>query len=97
LFSRSNLCRLHSKRVNLLSNHLLHPSRLNNLKVNLNSLNNLSNPNNLNRLNNLNSLSSQDNLSNPSNHNNRLSLRPCPDQFGVKVAFSVRAGESWLS
>jgi hypothetical protein len=100
LLFRSKLCRLYSKRVNLLNNLRLHlnrlkdhnnlsnRSRLSNLKVNLN------NPNNLNRLN---SLNNQDSLNNPPNRNNRLSHRLCPDLFGEKVAFSARAGASWLS
>jgi hypothetical protein len=100
LLSRSNLCRLYSKRVNLLNNLRLHlnrlkdhnnlsnRSRLSNLKVNLN------NPNNLNRLN---SLNNQDSLNNLPNRNNRLSHRLCPDLFGERVAFSARAGASWLS
>jgi hypothetical protein len=100
LLFRSKLCRLYSKRVNLLNNLRLHlsllkdhnnpsnRSRLSNLKVNLN------NPNNLNRLN---SLNNQDSLNNPPNRNNRLSHRLCPDLFGERVAFSARAGASWLS
>jgi hypothetical protein len=100
LLSRSKLCRLYSKRVNLLNNLRLHlnrlkdhnnlsnRSRLSNLKVNLN------NPNNLNRLNSLNNRGSLNNLPNP---NNRLSHRLCPDLFGERVAFSARAGASWLS
>jgi hypothetical protein len=100
LLSRSNLYRLYSKRVNLLNNLRLHlnrlkdhnnlsnRSRLSNLKVNLN------NPNNLNRLN---SLNNQDSLNNLPNRNNRLSHRLCPDLFGERVAFSARAGASWLS
>jgi hypothetical protein len=100
LLSRSNLCRLYSKRVNLLNNLRLHlnrlkdhnnpsnRSRLSNLKVNLN------NPNNLNRLN---SLNNRDSLNNLPNRNNRLSHRLCPDLFGERVAFSARAGASWLS
>jgi hypothetical protein len=100
LLSRSKLCRLYSKRVNLLNNLRLHlnrlkdhnnlsnRSRLSNLKVNLN------NPNNLNRLN---SLNNQDSLNNLPNRNNRLSHRLCPDLFGERVAFSARAGASWLS
>lgn len=100
MLSRSNLCRLYSKRVNLLNNLRLHlnrlkdhnnlsnRSRLSNLKVNLN------NPNNLNRLNSLNNRGNRNNLPNP---NNRLSHRLCPDLFGERVAFSARAGASWLS
>jgi hypothetical protein len=100
LLFRSKLCRLYSKRVNLLNNLRLHlnrlkdhnnlsnRSRLSNLKVNLN------NPNNLNRLN---SLNNQDSLNNLPNRNNRLSHRLCPDLFGERVAFSARAGASWLS
>jgi hypothetical protein len=100
LLSRSKLCRLYSKRVNLLNNLRLHlnrlkdhnnlsnRSRLSNLKVNLN------NPNNLNRLNSLNNRGNRNNLPNP---NNRLSHRLCPDLFGERVAFSARAGASWLS
>jgi hypothetical protein len=109
LLSRSNLYRLYSKRVNLLNNLRLrlsllkdhnnpsNRSRLSNLKVNLN------NPNNLNRLNSLNNRgnrNSRDNLNNPvnlPNRNNRLSHRLCPDLFGKRVAFSARAGASWLS
>jgi hypothetical protein len=109
LLFRSKLCRLYSKRVNLLNNLRLHlsllkdhnnpsnRSRLSNLKVNLN------NPNNLNRLNSLNNRgnrNSRDNLNNPvnlPNRNNRLSHRLCPDLFGERVAFSARAGASWLS
>lgn len=113
MLSRSNLYRLYSKRVNLLNNLRLHlsllkdhnnpsnRSRLSNLKVNLN------NPNNLNRLNSLNNRgnrNSRDNLNNwvnpqvnPPNRNNRLSHRLCPDLFGKRVAFSARAGASWLS
>jgi hypothetical protein len=100
LLFRSKLCRLYSKRVNLLNNLRLHlnrlkdhnnlsnRSRLSNLKVNLN------NPNNLNRLNSLNNRGNRNNLPNP---NNRLSHRLCPDLFGERVAFSARAGASWLS
>lgn len=100
MLSRSNLYRLYSKRVNLLNNLRLHlnrlkdhnnpnnRSRLSNLKVNLN------NPNNLNRLNSLNNRGNRNNLPNP---NNRLSHRLCPDLFGERVAFSARAGASWLS
>lgn len=100
MLSRSKLCRLYSKRVNLLNNLRLHlnrlkdhnnlsnRSRLSNLKVNLN------NPNNLNRLNSLNNRGNRNNLPNP---NNRLSHRLCPDLFGERVAFSARAGASWLS
>jgi hypothetical protein len=100
LLSRSNLYRLYSKRVNLLNNLRLHlnrlkdhnnlsnRSRLSNLKVNLN------NPNNLNRLNSLNNRGNRNNLPNRSN---RLSHRLCPDLFGERVAFSARAGASWLS
>jgi hypothetical protein len=100
LLSHSNLYRLYSKRVNLLNNLRLHlnrlkdhnnlsnRSRLSNLKVNLN------NPNNLNRLNSLNNRGNRNNLPNP---NNRLSHRLCPDLFGERVAFSARAGASWLS
>jgi hypothetical protein len=107
LLSRSKLCRLYSKRVNLLNNLRLHlnrlkdhnnlsnRSRLSNLKVNLN------NPNNLNRLNSLNNRDSLNNRVNPQvnplNRNNRLSHRLCPDLFGERVAFSARAGASWLS
>jgi hypothetical protein len=100
LLFRSKLCRLYSKRVNLLNNLRLHlnrlkdhnnlsnRSRLSNLKVNLN------NPNNLNRLNSLNNRGNRNNLP---NRNNRLSHRLCPDLFGERVAFSARAGASWLS
>jgi hypothetical protein len=100
LLFRSKLCRLYSKRVNLLNNLRLHlnrlkdhnnlsnRSRLSNLKVNLN------NPNNLNRLNSLNNRGNRNNLPNP---NNRLSHRLCPDLFGERVAFSARAEASWLS
>jgi hypothetical protein len=107
LLFRSKLCRLYSKRVNLLNNLRLHlsllkdhnnpsnRSRLSNLKVNLN------NPNNLNRLNSLNNRDSLNNRVNPQvnplNRNNRLSHRLCPDLFGERVAFSARAGASWLS